>query len=109
ETVFEGRIGALALAGRTEEAEALAAEELSRAAHDQTRGEVALVGAGPGDPDLLTFAALRALQSADVIVHDRLVSEEILDLARRDAERVDVGKTGGAKSASQDDINGLIV
>jgi uroporphyrin-III C-methyltransferase/precorrin-2 dehydrogenase/sirohydrochlorin ferrochelatase len=109
ETVFEGRVGALALAGRTDEAEALAAEELSRAARSEARGEVALVGAGPGDPDLLTFAALRLLQSADVVVHDRLVSEEILDLARRDAARIDVGKTGGVKSASQDDINDLIV
>ena len=109
ETVFEGRVGALALAGHTDEAEALAAAELSRAARDEAHGEVALVGAGPGDPDLLTFAALRLLQSADVIVHDRLVSGEILDLARRDAERIDVGKAGGAKSASQEDINALIV
>ena len=109
ETVFEGRVGALALAGRTDEAEALAADELARAARVAARGEVALVGAGPGDPDLLTFAALRQLQAADVIVHDRLVSEEILDLARREAERIDVGKAGGAKSASQEDINALIV
>jgi uroporphyrin-III C-methyltransferase/precorrin-2 dehydrogenase/sirohydrochlorin ferrochelatase len=109
ETVFEGRVGALALAGRTDEAEALASAELARAASDDIRGEVALVGAGPGDPELLTFAALRLLQSADVVVHDRLVSEDILDLARRDAERVDVGKAGGAKSASQAEINALIV
>ena len=109
ETMFEGRVGALALAGRTDEAEALAAEELARAERAEIPGQVALVGAGPGDPDLLTFAALRLLQSADVIVHDRLVSEDILDLARREADRIDVGKAGGAKSASQEDINALIV
>jgi uroporphyrin-III C-methyltransferase/precorrin-2 dehydrogenase/sirohydrochlorin ferrochelatase len=109
EGVFEGRVGALALAGHTEEAEALAAEELARAERSAPLGEVALVGAGPGDPDLMTFAALRLLQSADVVVHDRLVSHDILDLARREAERIDVGKAGGAKNATQEEINTLIV
>ena len=110
ETVFEGRVGALALAGRSDEAETLAAQELANAQRGAVTGDVTLVGAGPGDPDLLTFAALRLLQAADVIVHDRLVSSEILDLARREAERIDVGKSGrGGKSASQDEINTLIV
>ncbi len=72
-------------------------------------GEVALVGAGPGDPELLTLKALRALQDADVILHDRLVSPAILDLARRDATLIGVGKTAGCKSTSQQDINALLV
>ena len=72
-------------------------------------GSVALVGAGPGDPELLTLKALRALQSADVILYDRLVSPEILELARREARRTLVGKTGNAASCRQDDINKLMV
>jgi uroporphyrin-III C-methyltransferase/precorrin-2 dehydrogenase/sirohydrochlorin ferrochelatase len=109
ETVFEGRIGELAMAGRDREADRLVAEELARAERGEAMGEVALVGAGPGDPDLLTFGALRLLQSADVIVHDRLVSPEIMDLARREAERIDVGKSAAGKSVSQDDINALLL
>ena len=72
-------------------------------------GSVALVGAGPGDPELLTLKALRALQSADVILYDRLVSPEILELARREARRMLVGKAGGGASCRQDDINRLMV
>jgi uroporphyrin-III C-methyltransferase/precorrin-2 dehydrogenase/sirohydrochlorin ferrochelatase len=72
-------------------------------------GEVTLVGAGPGDPELLTLKALRALQDADVILHDRLVSPAILDLARRDATLIGVGKTAGCKSTSQQEINALLV
>ncbi len=74
-----------------------------------TRGSVALVGAGPGDPELLTLKALRALGSADVILHDRLVSPEALALARREATRILVGKTGGGPHCRQDDINGLMI
>lgn len=72
-------------------------------------GLVALVGAGPGDPDLLTFAAQQALHSADVIVYDRLVSQGVLELGRREAEYIYVGKTPNGPSVSQDDINALIV
>ena len=72
-------------------------------------GSVTLVGAGPGDPELLTLRALRALQSADVILFDDLVSPEVLDFARREARKLLVGKTGHAPSCRQDDINALMV
>ena len=72
-------------------------------------GAVSLVGAGPGDPELLTLKALRALQDADIIFHDRLVSPAILDLARRDATRICVGKSGGGESTSQQEINELLI
>jgi len=72
-------------------------------------GEVALVGAGPGDPELLTLKALRALQDADVILHDRLVPAAVLDYARRDAERICVGKAAGGAGTSQQAINDLLI
>jgi uroporphyrin-III C-methyltransferase/precorrin-2 dehydrogenase/sirohydrochlorin ferrochelatase len=72
-------------------------------------GEAWLVGAGPGDPDLLTLGALHCMQAADVIIHDRLVSEEVLALARRDAECILVGKTPGCRRNSQEEINALLV
>jgi uroporphyrin-III C-methyltransferase/precorrin-2 dehydrogenase/sirohydrochlorin ferrochelatase len=72
-------------------------------------GSVILVGSGPGDPELLTLRALRALQSADVILFDHLVSPEILDFARREAKKMLVGKTGHGPSCKQDDINTLMV
>jgi uroporphyrin-III C-methyltransferase/precorrin-2 dehydrogenase/sirohydrochlorin ferrochelatase len=72
-------------------------------------GSVALVGAGPGDPDLLTLGAVRALQTADVILFDDLVSTDVLDFARREARKMLVGKTGFGPSCKQDDINALMV
>jgi uroporphyrin-III C-methyltransferase / precorrin-2 dehydrogenase / sirohydrochlorin ferrochelatase len=72
-------------------------------------GEVTLVGAGPGDAELLTIKALRALQDADVILYDRLVSAEVLDLARRDARRLCVGKAAGQVGSTQDEINALLI
>ena len=72
-------------------------------------GAVTLVGAGPGDPELLTLRAVRALQSADVILFDDLVAPDILDFARREAKKMLVGKTGHAPSCKQDDINALMI
>jgi uroporphyrin-III C-methyltransferase/precorrin-2 dehydrogenase/sirohydrochlorin ferrochelatase len=72
-------------------------------------GDVTLVGAGPGDPELLTLKALRALQDADVILHDRLVPPGVLDLARRDATRICVGKAAGSIGSTQEDINALLI
>jgi uroporphyrin-III C-methyltransferase len=72
-------------------------------------GHVVFVGAGPGDPDLLTIKALRALQAADVVIHDRLVSSDILDLSNPAARRLNAGKQGFGPAMSQDDINVLIV
>ena len=68
-----------------------------------------LVGAGPGDPELLTLRAVRALQSADVILFDELVAPDILDFARREAKKMLVGKTGHKASCRQDDINALMI
>jgi uroporphyrin-III C-methyltransferase / precorrin-2 dehydrogenase / sirohydrochlorin ferrochelatase len=87
------------------------AAELDRLLAEAPRagGSVALVGAGPGDPELLTLRAVRALQSADVILFDDLVSTDILDFARREAKKMLVGKTGHAPSCRQDDINALMV
>jgi uroporphyrin-III C-methyltransferase/precorrin-2 dehydrogenase/sirohydrochlorin ferrochelatase len=73
------------------------------------RGSVTLVGAGPGDPELLTVRGVRALQSADVILIDDLVSAGVLDFARREAKKMLVGKTGGGPACKQDDINALMV
>ena len=107
ETVVQGPIAEMVFSGKEE-----AAREAMHTAVDKNvmpdRGEVYLVGAGPGDPDLLTFRALRLLQQADVIVYDRLVSEEILDLARRDADLVYVGKERDKHTLPQEDINKML-
>lgn len=81
---------------------------LSRGARSASVGSVVLVGAGPGDPGLLTLRGLRALNEADVILHDHLVSDDVLRLARRDAERIDVGKRAGGDGISQRDIHALM-
>src|SRR5262249_38841857 len=88
--------------------DALLATTRERAAVAAT-GTVTLVGAGPGDPELLTLRAVRALQSADVILIDDLVAPEILDFARREAKKMMVGKTGYGPSCRQDEINALMI
>ena len=108
--VFEGRIGELALAGDEIGARRELIKLLDGARTETpTAGMVHLVGAGPGDPDLLTMKAHRLLQRADVVVYDRLVSAEVLAMARRDAERIYVGKRRGNHSQSQDEINARLV
>lgn len=115
ERVVDGDIGAKILAGRDREAEqALGAisdlAAFAGASQDgAVKGHVTLVGAGPGDPDLLTIKALRALQDADVVFYDELVSPEILDRIRRDASRVPVGRRIGKPGIGQDATNKLLV
>ncbi|WP_075217712.1 siroheme synthase CysG [Mongoliimonas terrestris] len=89
--------------------EALLAEARRIAGGGDGRGRVILVGAGPGDAELLTLKAVRALQSADVILFDDLVSADVLELARREAKRMMVGKRGGRESCRQEDINDLMI
>jgi uroporphyrin-III C-methyltransferase/precorrin-2 dehydrogenase/sirohydrochlorin ferrochelatase len=109
ERVFDGPVAAEVLAGReSQAAERMLALVNGRAANEAAEGRVALVGAGPGDPELLTLKAHRLLQEADVIVHDRLVAPAVLELARRDARRIPVGKARGSHSLPQDEINKLL-
>ncbi|WP_246329576.1 siroheme synthase CysG [Chthonobacter rhizosphaerae] len=89
--------------------EAMLAEARRIAEGGDARGRVILVGAGPGDAELLTLKAVRALQSADVILFDDLVSNDVLELARREAKRMMVGKRGGRASCRQEDINDLMI
>jgi len=109
ESFFDGPIAADVLAGRDIEAQARIDHALAQGEETSARGEVSLVGAGPGDPGLLTLRALRALQNADVVLYDRLVSEQVLDLARRDAEKIYVGKAAGHAHVPQEGINRLLV
>ncbi|QKT02382.1 uroporphyrinogen-III C-methyltransferase [Ectothiorhodospiraceae bacterium 2226] len=107
ERVFDSPVVEHVLAGRDADAEG-ALEALLRD-QEPARGEVYLVGAGPGDPELLTLRALRLMQQADVVLYDRLVSAEVLDLVRRDAERVYVGKRTGGRGMSQAAINARMI
>src|SRR6266404_4387198 len=115
ERVIDGPIGALVLDGHKAEAETALREIADPSAfagaqaQGKVEGRVTLVGAGPGDPDLLTIKALRALQDADIVFYDELVSSEILDRARRDASRVPVGRRVGKPGIGQDAINKLLI
>jgi len=108
ETVFQGPIAERQLAGQSAEAERLL-QAMVDGAPVQQGGEVYLVGAGPGDPDLLTFRALRLMQQADVVLYDRLVAPAIIEMCRRDAERIYVGKRRADHAVPQDQINRLLV
>jgi uroporphyrin-III C-methyltransferase/precorrin-2 dehydrogenase/sirohydrochlorin ferrochelatase len=105
ERFFASSVAETVLAGDDVAARSAMLPLLNRAAHDAAPGVVYLVGAGPGDADLLTFRALRLMQQADVVLYDELIGPEILDRVRRDAERVYVGKAKGRHSLSQDEIN----
>jgi uroporphyrin-III C-methyltransferase/precorrin-2 dehydrogenase/sirohydrochlorin ferrochelatase len=106
ERTLTGRAAELAYAGDLQGAEAAMRAELATPAE---QGVVHIVGAGPGDPELLTLKALRLIQEADIVYYDRLVSDGILSLIRRDAERVSVGKAKGNHSVPQDRIHELLI
>jgi len=108
ENVLQGPIAEMLLAGHTRQAHDALNSAIEAPMDDKEYGEVYLVGGGPGDPDLLTFKALRLMQQADVVVYDRLVSEEVLNLSRRDAERIYVGKQPNNHTLSQEEINRLL-
>ena len=108
EAILEGPVADRLLAGREKEARDLLEEAVASGQPPSLEGEVYLVGAGPGDPDLLTFKALRLMQQADVVVYDRLVSQGILDMVRRDAEFIYAGKERNKHAIQQEDINTLL-
>ncbi|WP_373742080.1 siroheme synthase CysG [Neisseria sp.] len=107
EQLFDSHFSALAAQGRLKEAE----DELSAQLHDYapSKGEAVLVGAGPGDAGLLTLHALQAVQAADVVLYDALVSDEIMAMVRKDAEKINVGKRAGSHHVQQEETNRLLV
>jgi uroporphyrin-III C-methyltransferase/precorrin-2 dehydrogenase/sirohydrochlorin ferrochelatase len=109
EDIFAGRVADLVFANRDSEAAALFADKLGNSGPASRSGMVYLVGAGPGAADLLTLRAQRLLGEADVIVHDRLVTDDVLDMARRDAARINVGKARANHCMKQADISALLV
>lgn len=108
EEVLQGPIAEQVFAGQFEQAEQAVADKLAGEVKP-VQGEVYLVGAGPGDPDLLTFKAIRLMQQADVVLYDRLVAPEIVDMCRRDADRIYVGKAASNHSLPQEKINDKLV
>jgi uroporphyrin-III C-methyltransferase/precorrin-2 dehydrogenase/sirohydrochlorin ferrochelatase len=108
ETVLEGAVAEKVLASDEAGAESMLLSMLENKSVEQC-GEVYLVGAGPGDPDLLTFRALRLMQKADVVVYDNLVSKPVLEMTRRDATRIFAGKKRDDHTLPQEEINELLV
>ncbi len=106
--VLQGGVAERVFSGHLEEADAAMERELRHSAAADGMGEVYLVGAGPGDPDLLTFRALRLMQQADVVVYDRLVAKPILEMVRDDARRIYVGKERDNHAMRQEEINKLL-
>ena len=122
EKAFEGKVSELMFAGRSVEAEQALKQQLEQThqqlsskhgddeqANTKPVGEVYIVGAGPGDPELLTFKALRLMQQADIVYYDALVSDEVLDLCRRDADKVFVGKKRSNHAVAQQNINQMMI
>jgi len=110
ESILQGRVAELLFAGQEDKARAALQEAIDDTGENyDSGGEVYLVGAGPGDPDLITFRALRLMQQADVVVYDRLVSQPILDMVRRDADLIYAGKERDKHTLSQESINELLV
>lgn len=109
ERILQGPFAEMVFSGKDRTAEEFLQRSLERETDELPRGEVYLVGAGPGNPDLLTFRAMRLMQQADVVVYDRLVSPAILDMVRRDAARIYAGKERDKHVLPQQSINQLLV
>jgi uroporphyrin-III C-methyltransferase/precorrin-2 dehydrogenase/sirohydrochlorin ferrochelatase len=109
ESVLQGQIAETMLAGRDKDAHEMMVKKLHEADTQLPAGEVYLVGAGPGDPELLTFKALRLMQQADVVMYDALVSKEVMELCRRDADLIFVGKHRDNHAVEQQDINQMLI
>lgn len=108
ENILQGGVAERVFSGHMEEAEVVMQKALQQATPTAGMGEVYLVGGGPGDPDLLTFRALRCMQKADVVVYDRLVAKSIVEMTRRDAQRIYVGKERDNHAMPQEEINKLL-
>ena len=109
ENVLESGIAERVFSGQMDVAEEAMEKAISEQAVAPPRGEVYLVGGGPGDPDLISFRALRLMQRADVVVYDRLVAKPIVEMTRKDADRIYVGKERDQHAMRQEEINQLLV
>lgn len=109
EKTLQGPVAELVFNGQDAQADDLISDAIQIKDSSLTQGEVYLVGGGPGDPELLTLRALRLMQQADVVLYDRLVSDGVMELVRRDAERIYVGKRRSEHAMEQDNINQLLV